>query len=161
MGYNKDRRCWNLKLSPVRYPNSQEEILFLGRPMSIMVSGEETQGQYAVLQATEQKGDGPPRHIHHQEDEVFNIIRGELTVYLGGQSFSATEGATVFLPRGIPHTFRIDSEEATIQVVSCPANFEYYARELSAPEMQSYTKEQWLAKMVEVGTRYQIEFPDL
>ncbi|TCS94834.1 cupin domain-containing protein [Hazenella coriacea] len=147
--------------SPVRYPNSQEEILFLGRPMSVMISGKETQDRYAVLQSTEQKGEGPPRHIHHQEDEVFNVIRGELTVYLGDQSFSATEGATVFLPRGISHTFRIDSEEATIQVVSCPAHFEYYARELSASEMQSYTKEQWLKKMVEVGKRYQIEFPDI
>lgn len=161
MGYNRNRRCWILKLSPVRYPHSQEEILFLGKAMSIMVSGKETQGRYAVLQATEQKGEGPPRHIHHQEDEVFNVIKGDLTIYLGDQSFSATEGATVFLPKGVSHTFRIDSEEAIIQVVSCPASFESYARELSAPEMQSFTKEQWLDKMVEVGKRYQIEFPDL
>jgi quercetin dioxygenase-like cupin family protein len=50
-------------------------------------------------------GLGPPLHKHTHEDEVFHILQGEATFHVGGKVLRAPAGATVFGPRGVPHTF--------------------------------------------------------
>src|SRR5262245_1324420 len=50
----------------------------------------------------------PPLHIHRAEDEAFWVLEGHLTVRCGDEEFAAGPGAFVYMPRGVPHTFRLE-----------------------------------------------------
>jgi quercetin dioxygenase-like cupin family protein len=47
----------------------------------VHVSGEETEGRYALLETHVPQGDMPPLHVHHEEDEVFHVLDGEVTLF--------------------------------------------------------------------------------
>lgn len=46
-----------------------------------------------------------PLHVHHDEDELFYILEGELTLVSQGGEALAGPGSFVHLPRGIAHGF--------------------------------------------------------
>lgn len=46
---------------------------------------------------------GPPLHVHHEEDEDGVVIAGTLSAEVGGQVVSVPAGGTVRLPKGVPH----------------------------------------------------------
>ena len=50
-----------------------------------------------------------------------------------GEIFEVEAGQTIFLPRGLPHTFRIRSEMARTLIFLTPGGFENYFRELGSP----------------------------
>ena len=62
-----------------------------------------------------------PLHTHHDTDETFYLIEGELDVEIGGERFRATAGDFVFGPRGVPHRWIVTSETAEIFVTCGPA----------------------------------------
>jgi quercetin dioxygenase-like cupin family protein len=92
-----------------------------------------TGGQLAVFQATVPEGFSPPRHIHTREDEVFLILEGEVWFDLDGELRQAGPGAAVYMPRGVPHTFRVTSPVARMLGVMTPGAFEHLFRNLSVP----------------------------
>jgi mannose-6-phosphate isomerase-like protein (cupin superfamily) len=75
---------------------------------------------------------GPPRHVHDREDESFYVLDGSLTAYCGDDVWAAGPGSFVFLPRGIPHHFTIDSGSALVLLIVVPGGIEAYFREISA-----------------------------
>lgn len=58
------------------------------------------------------RGAGSPLHVHHDEDEWFYVLEGELTIRVAGRTVVARTGAFVFGPRDVPHTFIVSSERA-------------------------------------------------
>jgi hypothetical protein len=62
---------------------------------------------FSLLEDLAAPGGGPPLHVHTREDEAFYLLDGELAVTCGDRTFSALPGSFVFLPRGMPHTFRV------------------------------------------------------
>lgn len=53
---------------------------------------------------------GPPRwiaplHLHHDDDEAWYVLEGELHVRVGDQIQEASAGCAVFVPRGTAHTY--------------------------------------------------------
>ncbi len=58
---------------------------------------------------------------------------GELTFWVDGQVTTATQGAFVYGPRDVPHTFTVTSEEAHFLLVTEPAGIEDFIRTLSEP----------------------------
>ena len=91
-----------------------------------LVRAEHTDGQMSLAEAVVRRGQEPPRHVHHREDEYFYILEGELTVRVGDRSFRATPGTLVFLPRGVPHSFTIETEQARSLAIFTPAGIEGY-----------------------------------
>jgi len=69
-------------------------------------------------------GDEPPLHVHKNEDEWFYLLDGEVTFHVGTESHLGRAGAFVSFPRGIPHTFTIESPTARFLVVNTPGGFE-------------------------------------
>ncbi len=61
------------------------------------------------------------------------VVEGEATFHVDGAEHRATAGATVFVPRGTPHAFRIDSETARVLVINTPAGHEEFFRAMSEP----------------------------
>ncbi|MGZ4232080.1 MAG: quercetin 2,3-dioxygenase [Solirubrobacteraceae bacterium] len=98
-----------------------------------LVPNEVTGGKLSVFQATMPEGFGPPRHIHTREDEVFLVVDGEVCFDIDGQMRIAGPGAAMYMPRGVPHTFRIQSPRARLLGVMAPGAFEELFRNLSVP----------------------------
>ena len=79
------------------------------------------------------KGNVPPPHIHHREDETFYVVEGEMTFSVGDETIKATAGTMVLAPRDIPHSFTIDSEQVRMLVMVAPAGAEGFFKECSVP----------------------------
>ncbi len=50
-------------------------------------------------------GVGPSLHLHETEEEQFYVIDGELDYQVGDESFRASSGDFVHIPRGTLHRF--------------------------------------------------------
>ena len=57
-----------------------------------MSTGEDTGDQFALMEQVARKGNVPPRHIHHREDETFYVLEGEMTFAVGDETIKATPG---------------------------------------------------------------------
>src|SRR5690348_11163325 len=69
-------------------------------------------------------GDEPPLHVHKNEDEWFYMLDGQVTFHAGGESHLGSAGAFVCFPRGIPHTFTVESPTARFLLMNTPGGFE-------------------------------------
>jgi mannose-6-phosphate isomerase-like protein (cupin superfamily) len=98
-----------------------------------LVPSEATGGRLSVFRATLRRGFSPPRHIHTREDEVFVVLDGDVAFDLDGRRLLAGPGTSVFMPRGVPHTFRVQSDVARLLGVIAPGAFEALFRTLSVP----------------------------
>jgi len=88
-------------MNPVQVPdNGGKRVNVPGIPMIIRMHGRDTKGTVAVVESHDVPGGGPPPHIHHREDETFQILEGEYEWTVGGKNFAAGKGATIFAPRG-------------------------------------------------------------
>lgn len=83
---------------------------FLGGLATYKISVEET-GSWGVAVETSPAGFASPLHIHHGEDSGFFILRGRMRVSCGDDDFEAGAEAFVFLPRDVPHAFKVVSDE--------------------------------------------------
>jgi quercetin dioxygenase-like cupin family protein len=98
-----------------------------------LIPSKVTGGRLSVFLATMPEGFSPPRHIHTREDEVFLVLDGEVCFDVDGRLEIAGPGASVYMPRGVPHTFRIHSAIARVLGVISPGAFEQLFRNLSVP----------------------------
>lgn len=108
-------------------------LWFIDGLVRVHVSGEETEGRYAVLEILVPEGDMPPLHVHHEEDEVFHVVDGEVTLFLPGAEVPLTAGDTFRAPQGVPHTYRVESPTARWLVFCAPARFDAFVRAVSEP----------------------------
>jgi mannose-6-phosphate isomerase-like protein (cupin superfamily) len=98
-----------------------------------LVPSDATRGTMSVLRATMPEGFSPPRHIHTREDEVFFILDGNVCFDIDGRRLLAGPGTSVYMPRRVPHTFRVESSVARVLGVMAPGDFEQLFRNLSIP----------------------------
>lgn len=114
--------------------NANAEILPAGTTVSwlhsvykILITPNETNGVLGMFSAIGKPNSGPPRHIHHHEDEVIHIVDGEVRFWLEGETFVRHSGDTVFIPRGKEHAFHISSSTPA-HFVTCmtPGGFESF-----------------------------------
>ena len=116
------------------YVSHQSEARWYGNSLwEFLVPAEVTAGKLSVFQATMPEGFSPPRHIHTREDEVFLVMEGEVCFDIDGELQLAGPGASVYMPRGVPHTFRIQSPVGRLLGVMTPGAFEDLFRSLSVP----------------------------
>jgi quercetin dioxygenase-like cupin family protein len=139
-------------------------VWYNGSLMTFLATGEDTQGQFALIEAVSRKGNAPPRHIHRREDETFYVLEGEMTVSVGESTIKATPGTMVFLPRGVAHSFAIESEQLRVLILATPAGLEGWFKELSVPAQAMtlppaaeipYSE---IQKMLAAAPKYGLEF---
>jgi uncharacterized cupin superfamily protein len=56
------------------------------------------------------------------------VIDGELTLRLGDELLELRAGACALAPKGVPHTYRVDSDTARWLVVTTNGDFEAFVR---------------------------------
>ena len=110
-----------------------EALWFLGVLATVKASSETTAGRVTVIEHLAPRGSGSPLHVHHNEDEWFYVLEGELTIWVAGETVVAPAGSFVFGPRDVPHTFIVSSDEARFLLVTQAAGFEGFARALGTP----------------------------
>ena len=72
-------------------------------------------------------------HVHHNEDETFYILEGELTFLVGDERFDVAAGDFLFAPRDIPHAYVVRSERARMLSTISPAGIEQLFVSLGTP----------------------------
>lgn len=150
-----------------RKPEQDNTYLFLTDINSILVSGDDTNGEFCVVHCLVHENDGPPLHIHGSEDESFYVLDGELEMTLGDDTLRVKSGEYVFAPRGIPHTFKVKSKQARFLVTAYPAGFDSFVKELGVPYVEGMEAQlepptpEFLQKLIEVSKKYDITFPGL
>lgn len=102
----------------------------LGGRFTAKVTSEDAQDRFALVEALAFRTTEPPLHIHHREDEAWYVLDGKMTFYVGDDVLEATSGSFVYAPRGIPHTFTVDTEPTRVLVFASPGGFEHFAIEL-------------------------------
>ena len=144
-------------------PGEGEALWFNGGLGVLKATAEQTGGGFAVLELLVPKGFAAPLHIHRNEDEFFVVLSGEVRVQHGDKILEAAEGSLVYGPRGVPHSFRIDSDEARLMLFFGPAGAEGFFREAGKPARfrgLPPADEQFLDReaLMAIGARYQQEF---
>src|SRR5438874_6636536 len=76
----------------------KDSFWYTGWLLTFLATGDQTQGRFALIDALTRKGNCPPRHIHHKEDESFYILEGEITAWIGDQTIRGTPGTLIFGP---------------------------------------------------------------
>jgi len=113
-------------------PGEGTHLDVLGDLITLLVSGNQTNGAFTVLSETSPPGGGTPLHTHHNEDEALYVLQGEYEIQCGEQTVRAGAGAFVFAPREIPHRLtNVSSGPSTVLGIVSPAGFEGFWEEVS------------------------------
>lgn len=120
----------NDDLTPVlRHPADTDSYLWMGGTrMHVVLDGSDTHGQFVLVDQYGVSGDATPLHRHHNDDETFYLLDGEITALAGDREYHVTAGSALFLPRGLPHAFMITSSSARLITVSVPSGFDSFVR---------------------------------
>ena len=102
----------------VRQRDEGRATWFLNGLMLTKAERAETGGAYCMMEQRITAASNPPPHIHNDEEEAFYVLEGEMEVEVGGEIARLTEGAFALAPRGVPHTFRVLSDEARVLVIT-------------------------------------------
>jgi quercetin dioxygenase-like cupin family protein len=108
-------------------------LWFLDNLVTFPVSHTDGGDGISVMEAHSRRGDSPPYHVHHGEDEVFHLLEGELVLLVDGETCRVRPGETHLAPKGVPHTFRVVSDRARWLVVTTRGDFERFVRAASRP----------------------------
>ena len=140
-----------------------EALWFNGGLAVLRVTGDQTEGRYAVMELLAPKGFASPLHIHRREDEFFVLLSGEVRVQHGEAVIEAVAGSVVYGPRDVAHAFHVDSAEARLLLFFGPAGVEGFFREGGKPAGSlglPPADEQFLDKQAlkEIASRYDQEF---
>ena len=88
---------------------------------------------YGLLESTARPGNTVPLH-RHDEDEVFTVLEGELTITAGDETVVLGPLASLVAPRGVPHRYVVTAElDTRWLVLTAPGRFDAFVRELSRP----------------------------
>lgn len=94
-------------------------------------------GALSVVEFTHPPGFAVPAHVHHEADEAFYILEGAMRGFCGDQSWYATPGSLVWLPRSVPYGYAVDGDETLRSlVINMPAGFERFVMEAGEPALE-------------------------
>src|SRR5215471_10948058 len=145
-----------VRMNPIHVSSDAgKKVNILGISMLIRLHGRDTGGVVSAVESHDVLGGGPPPHIHQREDETFQILEGEYEWTVGGKTFTAQKGTTIFAPRGIPHTYRcVGGTPGRLMCVITPAGFEGFFEDIGALSPQ---QQQDIPRVMEIGKKYGLE----
>ena len=100
---------------------------------AVALRGDQAGGAISVIENTvPAHWDGPPLH-HHEFDETFYVLDGELTFQVADELLTAGPGALALAPGGVAHTLaNLCDAPARYLLLCTPAGFEGYFARLAA-----------------------------
>lgn len=142
-------------------------LAVVGDTYTVLLSGEQTAGRFAMLDMLIPPGGGPPPHRHHFE-ECFRVLEGSLEVWVRDLPPVRLEaGDTANIPANAPHAFRNPAQvPARLLCTAAPAGLEKFfaefadpvpARTSPAPPISDAEREDRLRRAMAVAPRYGME----
>jgi quercetin dioxygenase-like cupin family protein len=97
------------------------------------IRSEQTGNRFWLAELSAKAGWGSPVHLHTREDETFFVLSGALHVQVGELAEDIPAGGSAFLPKDLPHSYRIASDTAKFLVVGTPGGFDGWFFETGRP----------------------------
>ena len=131
-------------------------IEWRGTHYKTSLSSEATNGAISIVDSVSPAASGPPRHVHHDADETFVVLTGDVTFWMEGETSNVGPGGTMFVPRGKEHTFRVKGDLPSRHlVILTPGGFEGFFEEMAAGQ---YRIPEDMERIVEIGNAYHLAF---
>lgn len=132
-----------MSMAYLAQPHQQQQLEWLdGGTLAMLLDGKATGGQLMIGRFDVSEGEAPPYHTHTREDEVFMLIKGTALVWVDDVKSELSEGGIVFLPKNIPHAYRITSGKADLLMINTPAGiegmFRYAGRDKATPRSPGF-----------------------
>jgi quercetin dioxygenase-like cupin family protein len=118
-----------------------------------------------VALVTQPPGIATPLHRHTHEAEAFYLLDGRMDYRVGAQDYALYPGCFIYLPKGLPHAFRIRGDApARFLALAEPGGILHLydevglaATELRLPGADGLSPEQEIPRWNQVGSRYGLE----
>jgi quercetin dioxygenase-like cupin family protein len=105
----------------------------VGDTYTILLTGNDTAGQFCLIDMHIPPGGGPPPHRHDFE-ETFTVLEGELEATFRGTKVVVRAGESLNIPANAPHRFQNSSTKAVRMLCICsPAGQEEFFLEVGVP----------------------------
>jgi quercetin dioxygenase-like cupin family protein len=107
----------------------------VGDTYRIIMAGEQTDGNYAVIDMLVPPGGGPGPHAHKDIQEMFYVLEGEVEFKMEEGSYEAKKGSLVNIPLGGEiHCFKNTSHSvAHLLCTVVPAGLDAFFEEIGKP----------------------------
>jgi quercetin dioxygenase-like cupin family protein len=99
-----------------------------GTVFDVIIGGAQSGGVVSLLDQWGRRGDVTPLHIHNSEAEIFYVLEGGITAWVGSDVHHIDAGGAVYLPAGQAHAFGIRTEQARLITVTAPGSFADFVR---------------------------------
>jgi quercetin dioxygenase-like cupin family protein len=110
-----------------------EVQVVLERVADLRIVERDAGNAFSQIETDDPRGTGPPLHLHHNEDETFYVLEGEVTILVGDERIDLAAGDYLFGPREIAHAYVVRSERARMLVTASPAGVEQFFVNLGIP----------------------------
>ena len=114
-------------------PSAENTRAIPGAVFHFLAKGHETDGRHALIKILVQRGAEPPPHTHSREDESYFIIKGSIRYTIGEDQLTVNGDEYVYLPKDVPHSFEILSEQAEVLMWMSPAGLDQWFWDNSVP----------------------------
>jgi len=118
-------------------PEGGDHYHFHDHLATVVIGSQLSETGVAVVSFRAPKSFGPPLHRHLGEDELLTVVEGRIHVQVGDIDTVIDDGATILLPRGVPHTFQVTSDEARFTTVAIgvdgPSSFDRFVATVGEP----------------------------
>jgi quercetin dioxygenase-like cupin family protein len=114
-------------------PGQGRAIWHIDTLMTFKARAADTGGRLAVWEQVLPHRSSPPLHVHSEDDEAWFVLDGTLTFQVQDATLTAEPGSFVWAPRGLPHTFRVDSPTARVLGLALPAGFDRFVLATGRP----------------------------
>jgi quercetin dioxygenase-like cupin family protein len=105
----------------VARPDSDQSLShvgLVGDTYTILISGDDTNGRYTLIDMHVPPGGGPPPHRHDFE-EMFTVLNGEVEASFRGRTLTLRAGETINVPANAPHAFRNVGDQPSRLLCMC------------------------------------------
>jgi mannose-6-phosphate isomerase-like protein (cupin superfamily) len=84
---------------------NQQRTIAGANQIAYKVSSRDTKGGLFLFEQVSLRKGGPPRHLHHNQEEWFYVISGEYVFEVGEERIRLRPGDSLLAPRRVPHVW--------------------------------------------------------
>ena len=133
LGLPPDDRQRMLTVSQPNTDASMQHLGIVGDTYTTLLTGDDTNGRFCLIDMHIPPEGGPPPHRHDFE-ESFIVLEGELQLTFRGEKLTAGAGATVNIPSNAPHQFKNVTNRPVRALLLCsPAGQDNYFARVGIP----------------------------
>jgi mannose-6-phosphate isomerase-like protein (cupin superfamily) len=134
-----------------------KDLRLFGDVISVLLGGEQTGGTFTLMHGSAPPGGGPPPHVHANEDELFLLIEGRVSIFANDCWTEVGPGGAVYLPRGVVHSFRnIGTTPSQHWIIGTPSGLEKFFGQCAEEFGKAGGPDR--NRIVEIGRQHGIQF---